>query len=70
MTLASVGSAVDAVCRALKNEIAKRATADGRSPIFGEHWKAGVAERADRIVEQSITWDELSRHGRELRRSH
>ncbi len=35
MTLASVGSAVRAACMALKKEMAKRATADRRSPLFG-----------------------------------
>ena len=35
MTMASVGSAVRAACLAVRDEVARRAIADQRSPVFG-----------------------------------
>jgi len=40
MTVASVGSAVRAACLALKNEVARCATTDQRSPMFGTKLEA------------------------------
>src|SRR5271165_1512967 len=40
MTVASVGSAVRAACLALKNEVARCATTDRRSPLYGTRLEA------------------------------
>jgi xanthine dehydrogenase YagR molybdenum-binding subunit len=50
MTMASVGSAIRAACLAVRNEAAKRAVVDQRSPVFGAsldgiEWSEGALRR-------------------------